>query len=237
MQGRGIPGASPAGVGGYDMNMLLQNRAQLSSLYAARELQHMNPSIGTAQGLLLGGGGYLPQNSAQAANLAATPPGSLGGPSSQQQAAAAGVRAPIDLYMGCDDELLSDHQILLRKQIEYFEAGPQEVQSVTHGRRREIRVGQVGIRCKHCAAMPPRRRPKGAMYYPASLRALYQAAQNMAASHFTASCEMVGEPLKEQFRSFQLAKASAGHGGKKYWSDCAKAVGIVETEEGLRFKK
>lgn len=143
----------------------------------------------------------------------------------------------IDLYMRCDDDLLSDHQILLRKQIEYFEAGPQEVQSITHGRRREIQIGQVGIRCKHCAAVPPRNRSKGSVYYPASLRALYQAAQNMAASHFTSSCEMIGEDLKAQFQALQGAKASAGHGGKKYWSDCAKAVGIVETETCLVFKK
>lgn len=143
----------------------------------------------------------------------------------------------VDLYMRCDDELLSDHQILVRKQIEYFEAGPQEVQSVTHGRRREIHIGQVGIRCKHCAVIPPRTRAKGAVYYPASLRALYQAAQNMAASHFTMSCEMIGADLKEQFQAFQGAKASAGHGGKKYWSDCAKAVGIVETDKYLLFKK
>ena len=143
---------------------------------------------------------------------------------------------PVDLYMGCDDELLSEHQLLLRKQIEYFEAGPQEVQSITHGRRREIIIGQVGIRCKHCAQLPPRSRPKGAVYYPASLRALYQAAQNMAASHFTLSCERIGDDLKSQFQAFQGAKASAGHGGKKYWSDCAKAVGIVETETCLTFK-
>jgi len=125
----------------------------------------------------------------------------------------------------------------LRKQIEFFEAGVHEVQTVTHGRRKEILVGQVGIRCKFCAPLPPRRRPKGAVYYPATLRALYQAAQNMAASHFTVSCERINPELKAQFKAFQDGKSRAGHGGKKYWSDAAKAVGVVETEdEGLRFK-
>lgn len=99
-------------------------------------------------------------------------------------------------------------------------------------------MGQVGIRCKHCAIIPPRRRSKGAVYYPASLRALYQAAQNMAAGHFSASsCEMISEEKRAQFKSFQAGKISAGHGGKKYWSDCAKAAGIYETEKGLRFNK
>lgn len=148
-----------------------------------------------------------------------------------------GQHAPVDLYMTVDEDILSDHQIFLRKQIEYFEAGRLEVQSVTHGGRKGVSIGQVGIRCKHCASIAPKKRPKGAIYYPSSFRALYQAAQNMAAGHFTSSCEMIGEEKKAQFRAFQAGKISAGHGGKKYWADCAKAVRIGETEHGLRFQK
>lgn len=144
----------------------------------------------------------------------------------------------IDLYMRCDDDILSAHQILIRKQIEYFEAGTQEVQSVAHGRKKEIRMGQVGLRCKHCAGLPIKRRPRGAVYYPTSLRALYQAAQNMAVGHFVRSCELIDEEVKQQLKTFQESKASAGHGGKKYWADCAKALDIIETErEGLRFNR
>lgn len=148
-----------------------------------------------------------------------------------------GQHAPVDLYMTVDEDILSDHQIFLRKQIQYFEAGRLEVQSVTHGGRKGVSIGQVGIRCKHCTSIAPKKRPKGAIYYPSSFRALYQAAQNMAAGHFTSSCEMIGEEKKAQFRAFQAGKISAGHGGKKYWADCAKAVRIVETEHGLRFQK
>jgi hypothetical protein len=143
--------------------------------------------------------------------------------------------SPVDLYMKCDDEILSDHQIMIRRNIEYFEVGNEEINATSHGRRRDIRLGQVGIRCKHCAVLPSRQRPKGAVYYPSTLRALYQAAQNMAATHFTLACEMIDEELKEKFKLFQESRASAGHGGKKYWSDCARAVGIVETITGLKF--
>lgn len=57
----------------------------------------------------------------------------------------------------------------------------------------------------------------------------------MAASHFTASCMQISNDLKNQFIAFQDGKSTAGHGGKKYWSDGAKALGIDETHEGLRF--
>jgi hypothetical protein len=171
-----------------------------------------------------------------------------------------------DLFMKMDEDVLSDHQVLLRRQIEviflqvvqssysappsltnkqtsprfivlqFFEAGTLEIQTITHGRRKEIGAGQVGIRCKHCArALPHHRRPKGSVFYPATLRAVYQAAQNMAASHFTGSCTQISPELKKQFVAFQEGKSTAGHGGKKYWSDGARALGIDETDDGLRF--
>mmetsp|Transcript_5938 Transcript_5938/g.9357 ORF Transcript_5938/g.9357 Transcript_5938/m.9357 type:complete len:394 (-) Transcript_5938:129-1310(-) len=148
------------------------------------------------------------------------------------------MRPSVDVYMKCDDEILSDQQILLRKQIQYFESSMQEVEAVAHGRKNKVKIGQIGIRCKHCASLLPTRRPKGAVYYPGSLRALYQAAQNMAVGHFAVSCEVISEDVKVQLKSFLEKKSSPGHAGKKYWAECAKAVGIVETENGgLSFSK
>lgn len=141
----------------------------------------------------------------------------------------------VDLYMKTDDDILSDHQILIRKQIEFFEAGDVDISTITHGRRKEVFHGQVGIRCKHCRALPPNHRAKGSVFYPATRRAIYQAAQNMVASHFTTSCSEISKELKLQFIAFQTAKSSAGHGGKKYWSDGAAALGIVEKDDRLRF--
>mmetsp|Transcript_15647 Transcript_15647/g.24021 ORF Transcript_15647/g.24021 Transcript_15647/m.24021 type:complete len:461 (+) Transcript_15647:82-1464(+) len=145
---------------------------------------------------------------------------------------------PVNLYMKCDDNILSDYQILLRKQIEFFEAGPAEVYAVSRSRRKPIFQGQVGIRCKHCSVLPPLDQPKGAVYYPSYLRALYQAGQNMATSHFLLSCELINEDVKKKLKSYREGQASVGHGGKKYWEDCARAVSILEPKEGgLRFRK
>lgn len=144
-----------------------------------------------------------------------------------------------NLYMPTTDELtLSRRQVLLRQQIEFFEASPEDIQWFCAGRRREISVGQVGIRCKHCAAaaIPPYARPKGTVYFPSTLRALYQAAQNMGQDHFLADqCIHVNPEVKQTLKVYSETPTQAGYAGKKYWADGAKLRGIYETERGLRF--
>jgi hypothetical protein len=142
-----------------------------------------------------------------------------------------------DLYMSCDDDVLSDHQIVLRKQIEFFVAQQIDIDNFTPGRRKEISVAQVGIRCKHCAMLAPSKRPRGAVYFPSTLRAIYQAAQNMASVHFTVTCEHIHPSLKLELIELQERKAVMGHGGKKHWAEGAMACGIDEMEHGLRFRE
>jgi hypothetical protein len=86
-------------------------------------------------------------------------------------------RQPIHLYMSCDDDDLSPYQCLVRKQIELFEAQDVDAETNARGRNRPIVVGQVGIRCKWCKQLPPRKRERAAIYYPSKLDRLYQAGQ------------------------------------------------------------
>jgi len=78
-------------------------------------------------------------------------------------------RPAVILYINCDDDSLSEYQCLVRRQIELFEAGREEVESNAQGRNRPIVMGQVGIRCHHCTMLPPKHRARGAVYYPAKL--------------------------------------------------------------------
>ncbi|GKY97842.1 hypothetical protein MPSEU_000742200 [Mayamaea pseudoterrestris] len=84
------------------------------------------------------------------------------------------------LFMQCDVEQLSDYQSLLRKQLELFQAGPEDIECNTQGRKKPVVLGQVGLRCRHCSGYPLRSRGRGAVYYPSKLLGVYQAAQNMA---------------------------------------------------------
>ena len=83
-------------------------------------------------------------------------------------------RAGIVLSMACDAEQLSDYQILVRQQLELFVAAPEDVESNTQGRKKPVVLGQVGLRCRHCAPFPLRSRGRGAVYYPGTLFGIYQ---------------------------------------------------------------
>lgn len=141
-----------------------------------------------------------------------------------------------DLSIPHDENVLSEHQVLLRQQIEFFEATPEDVQAFTPSRRLEISVGQAGIRCKHCARnLPPPDYVRGTMYFPSTLRALYQAAQNMGSVHLSDKCPTVSHEIKTRLLEYMEKPTNGGRGGKQYWADCAMARGIQETEMGLRF--
>jgi hypothetical protein len=145
-------------------------------------------------------------------------------------------RSPTVIYMSCDNDSLSEYQCLVRKQIELFEARREDVDSNAQGRNRPIVMGQVGIRCRHCTMLPPKHRARGAIYYPAKLYGLYQAAQNMASSHLCEHCQHVPVEARAELLKLRDRKSSAG-GGKKYWADGVRILGVFEDEDGLRYDK
>jgi hypothetical protein len=97
-------------------------------------------------------------------------------------------------------------------------------------------LGQVGLRCKHCLFVPLRSRGRGSVYYPARLLGVYQAAQNMAGSHLCNSCQQIPIHIKEELKQLRSRKDNAS-GGKQYWADACRALGIFETDHGLRLKR
>jgi hypothetical protein len=76
----------------------------------------------------------------------------------------------ISLALSCDNEQLSEYQIYVRKQLEIFAALQEDVESNTQGRKKQVVLGQVGIRCRHCAGFPMRQRGRGSIYYPTKLQ-------------------------------------------------------------------
>ena len=92
-----------------------------------------------------------------------------GFPPVYNQNPAVNTRRGISLSLSVDGEMLSEYQLLVRQQLELFEASPQDVESNTQGRKKQVAVGQVGLRCRHCASYPLRARGRGAVYYPAKL--------------------------------------------------------------------
>jgi hypothetical protein len=151
------------------------------------------------------------------------------------------VYMPCDMYMPYDDSVLSPPQIMLRKQIEFFLAQQEDIDNFSPNRKEKISIGQVGIRCRHCAKIPRNKLTttrRCAVLFPATLvPALYQAGQNMLLLHFTDKCNYIDPQLKAQLIASKEKEATRmGRGGKKYWAEMAGARGVYETEKGLRFR-
>jgi hypothetical protein len=140
------------------------------------------------------------------------------------------VNTSVPLALPCDADNLSEYQLLIRKQLEVFEAGADDVDSNMQGRKKSIRLGQVGIRCRHCVHLPLRNRGRGAVYYPTKLQGIYQAAQNMASTHLTDACNIIDDELKAEMRRLRERRDTAS-GGKQYWADGARALGLYETDD------
>jgi hypothetical protein len=143
---------------------------------------------------------------------------------------------PVILCLTDDHRKLSEHQILLRQQIEVFGASKGDVSTHTRGRNKPIMVNQVGIRCRHCKHLPVSKRQKGSAYFPGSTIGLYQAAQNMSTTHIQCGlCSEMPEKLKRRFAELMSCKNITSGAGRKHWGQAARSIGLVDTEDGIRF--
>lgn len=138
------------------------------------------------------------------------------------------------LFIACDAESLSEYQCLIRKQVEFFSATYLDIEMTVQGRNRKIHAGQVGVRCRHCADIPIKKRARGAVYYPSKLSCVYQAAQNMASVHLVKHCTRVPESIRAELMK-KDRKSSAGS-GKDYWAVGARSVGIIEIDGRLWYE-
>jgi hypothetical protein len=140
------------------------------------------------------------------------------------------------MELDTDSASLSPFQCLARKQIEFFEAKATDVAAGARGRNNPISLGQVGIRCRHCSSCSPATRGRAAVYFPTKFDLVYQTAVNMTSTHLCIHCKHVPTETREQLVRLRDQRSTVG-GGKAYWADATKKLGIVETQRGLRFKE
>lgn len=166
--------------------------------------------------------------------LLQSPPGDSRQPSAEAQRTQTKF---IPLTLSSDEESLTEYQSLVRQQIYLFAASHMDIESNAQGRNRPINLGQVGIICRHCAFLAPAHRSRGAVYFPAKLAGLYQAAQNMAINHLIDSCRTIPEDVRAKLVKLKEQKASVLGGGKHYWANGARVLGVTELEHGLAFER
>jgi len=61
-----------------------------------------------------------------------------------------------------------------------------------------------------------------------------QVAQNMSKLHFLKACSLIPENTRNQLKSLQSVSSRAS-GGKEYWAEGLRVLGIVEEDGVLRF--
>jgi hypothetical protein len=129
-----------------------------------------------------------------------------------------------------DNNYLSPYQCELRKNLEIFEADPEEVKgSTTPGRKGKVALGQVGLRCCHCARVDRSSRSKGAVNYSCTVEGVYQIAQNMAKAHLSDKCAHISLEAKKRLVELRANSIrSYFKNCKKHWGDSIRKRGIYE---------
>jgi len=144
---------------------------------------------------------------------------------------------PVVLYQESDEHKLTAYQCLLRKQLELFEADEDDVRcSTRQGRTAPIKLGQVGLRCRHCAGVQLAARTKGAAYYSQTVEGIYQIAQNMSKVHLCERCYRIPRDVRRQLIVLR-SDCRRAIGGKEYWSENIRDLGVYVDEGILRVKK
>jgi len=144
---------------------------------------------------------------------------------------------PVVLYQESDEHKLTAYQCLLRKQLELFEADEDDVRcSTRQGRTAPIKLGQVGLRCRHCAGVQLAARTKGAAYYSQTVEGIYQIAQNMSKVHLCERCYRIPRDVRRQLIVLR-SDCRRAIGGKEYWSENIRTLGVYVEEGILRVKK
>ena len=146
------------------------------------------------------------------------------------------------LFQLRDEMSMPPYQCLLRKQIELFEADQSDIEGITllrrnqdrHGRqerKKNIIVGQVGIRCIHCGSHSMS--TPGAAYFP-SHRSMYRASKTLADRHLMNNCINIPESTRQELirvHSQETMADSPPVRGCRVWESSLQGIGVVQDGE------
>jgi hypothetical protein len=115
--------------------------------------------------------------------------------------------------------------------VEAFSATVDDVSKTS--KRGRITLQQVGIRCRFCNHRPKEERQVAAISYPVSIDGIYESVKRWQRVHLEV-CEDVPKEIREKLE--QLASSNAWiPTTRQYWADSARALGMVDTQDGIRF--
>jgi hypothetical protein len=139
------------------------------------------------------------------------------------------------LSMPDDADSLSDRQCYVRaKFVEVFAATENDVAARHSKGAQKLTMGQVGIRCLHCAHLRPKDRAERAICYPSSISRIYQTVADMQRFHFE-QCREIPDDVRRIYKSLKTTRPRGVGSPQVYWIQSAKLLHLVDSEEGIFF--
>jgi hypothetical protein len=139
------------------------------------------------------------------------------------------------LAMPDDADSLSDRQCYVRaKFVQVFAATEADVASRHSKGAQKLTLGQVGIRCLHCAHLRPKDRAERAICYPSSISRIYQTVADMQRFHFE-QCREIPDEVRRIYKSLKTTRPRGVGSPQMYWIQSAKLLNLVDSEDGIFF--
>ena len=134
-----------------------------------------------------------------------------------------------------DESFLSPLRCFLRENVCAFSATARDI-AVRTPTTFSVRVGQVGVGCVHCLAVPPKARSNRAVCFPFTVARIYQSVADIQRFHL-GECRMMPPDVRAKFLKLQSesAKGSKGLATRTYWIDSAKKIGLDDGSAGMYF--
>lgn len=139
------------------------------------------------------------------------------------------------LAMPTDADSLSDRQCYVRSDmVEIFAATDTDVSARHSKGAQKLVIGQVGIRCIHCAHLRPRDRAERAVCYPSSVSRIYQTVADMQRFHFE-QCRQIPNEIRKVYKSLKTTRPRGVGSPQTYWVQSARLLDLTDSETGIKF--
>lgn len=136
----------------------------------------------------------------------------------------------IVLALPQDKDWLSDMDCFVRNNVEIFSASENDLALARSDKKYPIKLGQVGLRCIHCAASSQGARLEAVMY-PYSVSSIYESVRDFQRLHLD-MCPCLPTDSKSAMGKLSIGCSSLSSVLRRYYVQAARALGLFDSEDG-----
>lgn len=129
-----------------------------------------------------------------------------------------------------DKDWLSDMDCFVRNNVEIFSATENDLAIAKTDKKYPIKLGQVGLRCMHCAGSSMGARREAVMY-PYSISGIYESVRDFQKLHLD-YCPHLPPDLKGAMGKLTHGCSSLSSVLRRYYVQAARALGLFDSEDG-----